>query len=145
MGDITSPTEGIEQLFSAKDYAAVKRALAHIPLHLKTPLHLSAEAVCQAEIDGEFKKSVTLCHEAIKRDSKNPEHYYRQAHVLHLAGRKKDAIWVLRMGLRHGRHKGILDALGSYGIRKTPLLPFLPRSNALNKYLGLLLSRINVR
>jgi hypothetical protein len=49
------------------------------------------------------------------------------------------------MGLRHGRHRGIVDTLGSLGIRRPPPLPMLSRDNPFNKYLGKLLRKLNLR
>lgn len=137
--------DDIAKMLENKNYVSALAALEKIPLHARTPLALSAYALCTAQLKATYKSSANLCHEAIKKDPKNPEHYFRQGHILFLAGRKKDAIWVLRMGLRHGKHKGILEALASMGIRKSPPITFLPRSNPLNKYLGMLLARLNLR
>jgi hypothetical protein len=137
--------ELINASLNSKDYATALTVLEQIPVTARTPLVLSAFALCTAEVHQDFKTAVNTCHEAIKKDSKNPEHYFRQGRILLLAGRKKDAVWVLRMGLRHGRHKGIIDTLGSLGIRRRPPINFLQRSNPLNKYLGLLLTKLNLR
>lgn len=142
---IEQQIEEMSQRIQNNDYAAALEAIQKIPLTARTPLVLSAHALCMAEVKGSYKISANLCHEAIKKDPKNPEHYYRQGRILFLAGRKKDAIWVLRMGLRHGRHKEILEALASMGIRRTPPLNFLSRGNPLNKYLGMLLAKLNLR
>jgi hypothetical protein len=127
------------------DYDSALARLELIPAVSRPPLALSAYALCRAELKGDFKNSVNLCHEAIKKEPKNAEHYFRQGRILLLAGRKKDAVWVLRMGLRHGRHRGIIELLGSLGIRRPPPIRFLARSNPLNKYLGILLTRMNLR
>lgn len=143
--DLTQEMEEIATRMDNRDYVSALAALEKIPLMARTPLVLSAYALCMAEVKGASKNAVNICHEAIKKDPKNPEHYYRQGRILILSGRKKDSIWVLRMGLRHGRHRGIIDTLGSLGIRRAPPLDFLPRSNLLNRVLGLLLSRLNLR
>jgi len=135
----------ISQQIVNRDYAAALAAIEQIPLSARTPLVLSAYALCMAAVKGSYKSAVNLCHEAIKKDPKNPEHYYRQGRILLLAGRRKDAIWVFRMGLRHGRHKEILETLAALGIRRPPPINFLARSNPLNKYLGLLLAKLNLR
>lgn len=127
------------------NYTTALEELEKIPQYARPPAALSAYALCLAEVKGSYKTASNLCHEAIKKDSKNTEHYYRQGRILLLAGRKKDAIWVLRMGLRHGNHKGIIDCLGWLGVRRPPPLRFLDRSNPLNKYLGLLLTRLKIR
>jgi thioredoxin-like negative regulator of GroEL len=137
--------EVIAQQIAGRDYAAALAVIEQIPLSARTPLVLSAYALCTAAVQCSYKSSVNLCHEAIKKDPKNPEHYYRQGRILLLAGKRKDAIWVLRMGLRHGRHKEILETLAALGLRRTPPISFLARSNPLNKYLGMLLARLNLR
>ena len=114
-------------------------------MYLRTPAALSAYAFCLADIKGTYKVAANICHEAIKKDPKNPEHYYRQGRILLMAGRKKDAIWVFRMGMRNGRHKGIIDSLGQLGIRRPPPIGFLQRSNPLNKLIGIVLTRLNLR
>lgn len=143
--DIKLQVEEISGCIDNGDYRAALAALEQMPLAARTPLALSAYALCTAALKGTYKSSVNLCHEAIKKDSKNPEHYYRQGRILILAGKRKDAIWVLRMGLRHGRHKEILATLASMGIRRPPPISFLPRSNPLNRYLGKLLTKLNLR
>jgi hypothetical protein len=143
--DLKQQIEKISEYILNKDYTTALEAIQKIPLTARTPLVLSAYALCMAEVKGSYKSSANICHEAIKKDPKNPEHYYRQGRILVLAGRKKDAIWVLRMGLRHGRHKEIIEALASMGIRRPPPINFLTRGNPLNKYLGLLLAKLKLR
>jgi len=143
--EIKRQVEEISGCIGNGDYRAALAAVEQIPLAARTPLALSAYALCTAVLKATYKSSVNLCHEAIKKDSKNPEHYYRQGRILILAGKRKDAIWVLRMGLRHGRHKEILETLASMGIRRPPPINFLQRSNPLNKYLGKLLTKLNLR
>ncbi|HZV80773.1 MAG TPA: tetratricopeptide repeat protein [Geobacteraceae bacterium] len=127
------------------NYASALEELEKIPLFARPPAALSAYALCLAEVKGNYKSATNICHEAIKKDPKNAEHYYRQGRILLLAGRKKDAVWVLRMGLRHGNHRGIIDCLGWLGVRRPPPLQFLDRGNPVNKYLGLLLTRLKLR
>lgn len=143
--ELTSQLERITVNIDSRDYSAALKEINQLPAMARTPLIVSAQALCLAEVLKDFKTAVNMCHDAIKKDPKNPEHYYRQGRILILSGRKKDSIWVLRMGLRHGRHKGIIDTLGSMGIRRPPPFIFLSRSNPLNKYLGKLLTKFNLR
>jgi tetratricopeptide (TPR) repeat protein len=143
--DLKELGEEIFRQIVNRDYAVALEAIEQIPLSARTPLVLSAYALCMAAVQGSYKNAVNLCHEAIKKDPKNPEHYYRQGRIFLLAGRRKDAIWVFRMGLRHGRHKEILETLAAMGLRRQPPISFLARSNPLNKYLGLLLAKLNLR
>lgn len=143
--DLKAQIAEIAECVDARNYRAIIAAVEKLPLADRTPPVISAYALSLAEVKAAYKSAVALCHEAIKKDPKNPEHYYRQGRILILAGRKKDAVWVLRMGLRHGRHKEILETLGSMGIRRPPPITFLPRSNPFNKYLGMLLAKLNLR
>jgi len=143
--DLTSQLARINESLESRDYSSALKLIDQLQAFDRTPLIMSAQALCMAEVKKEFKSAVNICHEAIKKDPKNPEHYYRQGRILTLSGRKKDSIWVLRMGLRYGKHKGIIDLLGAMGIRRPPPLVFLSRSNPLNKYLGRLLTKLNLR
>jgi hypothetical protein len=143
--NLTSQLAQINMHMEKKDYASALNEINQLPTIERTPLIISAQALCLAEVQKEFKAAANLCHEAIKKDPKNPEHYFRQGVILIRSGRKKDSIWVLRMGLRHGKHRGIIDLLGALGIRRPPPINFLPRSNPFNVYLGKLLTRLNLR
>ncbi len=137
--------ELIDSKLATKDFAAALADIEQIPVAVRSPLLLSANALCLAEVKGNFKTAVTICHEAIKKEPKNPEHYFRQGRIMFLAGRRKDCIWILRMGLRHGKHRGIIEALGSLGIRRPPPLTFLSRTNPVNKFLGMIMTKLNFR
>jgi thioredoxin-like negative regulator of GroEL len=137
--------EFIADMLTAREYAAALAKIEQIPVAARTPLLQSAYALCLAEVKQTLKAAVNLCHDAIKKDPKTPEHYSRQGRILLLAGRRKDAIWILRMGLRHGKHRGIVETLGSLGIRRPPPLPMLSRDNPLNKYLGKFLTKLSLR
>lgn len=135
----------IDEMLATKDYSAALAGIEQVPVAARTPLLQSAYALCLAVVKRSFKPAANLCHDAIKKEPKNPEHYFRQGRILLLAGRRKDAIWVMRMGLRHGRHRGIIETLGSLGIRRPPPLTMLARENPFNKYLGMLFTKLNLR
>ena len=131
--------------FEAGQFAAALDALEQIPPYARPVQTLSALGYCIALERGGHKVATQLCNEAIKKDPKNPEHYFQQGRIYLLAGRKKDAIWVFRMGLRNGKHRGIINALGELGIRRPPPIVFLDRRNPLNKAIGIILTRLNLR
>jgi hypothetical protein len=141
----TDQLQLINELIAERNFIGALTAIEQIPTAARTPQVMSAYALCLAEVKRNFKIAINICQEAIKREPKNPEHYYRQGRIMIQADKRKDAIWILRMGLRHGRHRGIIDTLGALGIRRPPPLTFLPRSNPLNKYLGMLLTKLNLR
>jgi len=116
-------------------------AVAHRYLHLavemeRSPDHLSLYAVALAQYTGNVQSAVVLCQEAIKKEPRNANHFYRMGTVYLVSGRKKEAIRIFNLGLRVGRHPGISKMLQVLGQREQPVLPFLARGNPINKYLG---------
>lgn len=111
----------------------------------RTPRYCSNLAYCLAKEKGDFRRAISLCREAIKEEPKNSVHFLILGRIHLMAGQKKEAIRIFRMGLRHEKNKDIVDDLNTLGIRKAPLFPFLKRENPLNKMLGKLLARIGMR
>jgi len=126
---------GTEAL-DARDYAAAYRFLRAALGKVRSANHLSQYAVALARHTGEIQTGITLCQEAVRKEPKNPEHFLRLGTVYLVAGRKKEAIRIFRLGLRVGGHPSIARWLQLLGDRKKPLIPFLSRTNPLNKYLG---------
>lgn len=125
-------TEALEM----KDYATARRYLYAAVERERTPDHLSQYALALAAQTREIDPSIALCQEAVKNDPKNSDHYLRLGHIYLVANRKKEAIRIFRLGLRVGKNPTISRWLHLLGDRKRPVLPFLARTNPLNKYLG---------
>lgn len=100
---------------------------------------------CLAKERGQFKAGSDLCLGAIKREPDNPVHYLNLAKVHLIAGQKPDALRVLRQGMAAGGNPEIVELLDQLGNRKPPVVTFLAREHALNKYLGRLLHRLGMR
>ena len=100
---------------------------------------------CIAKERGQLKKGAELCSLALESEPGNPVHYQNLAQVHLVAGQKAEALTVLRQGMSAGGSPAIVALLERIGTRKPPVLSFLPRSHALNKFLGLLLDRIGLR
>ncbi len=115
----------------------------------KDPLILSYYGCLQAIVDRKYRSGVDTCRKAIillkKAETFGEELLYP---VLYLnlgrayvaAGKKKDAIETFNKGLQYdSSHRDLRNELRSLGIRKKPLVPFLDRSNPINKYIGMIL------
>jgi tetratricopeptide (TPR) repeat protein len=126
---------GTEAL-AAKEYQAAERLLRLALNDERSPDHLSQYALALAHHKGDLKTAVALCQEAVKTDHRNPEQFLRLGTLYLMAGQTKQAIRTLQLGLRVGRHPGILKQLQALGRRQKPMLPFLSRAHPLNKYLG---------
>jgi predicted Zn-dependent protease len=128
-------TTGMELLKSGKTGEAIGLLEQAVALE-RRPIFCSNLAVCIAREKSDFKRAVSLCREAIKHDPKNSMHFLNLGKVHILANQKKDAIRIFHMGLRHAENRDIIAELNRIGRRRSPLIPFLDRSNPLNKLLG---------
>jgi cytochrome c-type biogenesis protein CcmH/NrfG len=91
-------------------------------------------------------KGVAFCEEAVKRGGETPDSLYRLARVYHATYQKERAFRSIRRGLAlDPGHEGHLALLEQMGVRRKPVIPFLPRSNFLNKFLGKLRHRYLVQ
>ena len=83
------------------------------------------------------KEGLALCQHAIKVQFYEPENYVLLARVYLLRRRRGKAIDALQRALKlNARHPEALKLAKEVGYRRRPVLPFLPRSNPLNKALG---------
>lgn len=100
---------------------------------------------CIAKERGQVTKGLELCRTAIDHEPNNPGNYLFLARVHLIAGRKEEALSALRQGMAQGGNPEIERMLDGIGTRKPPPIGFLSRDSALNKYLGLILSRLGLR
>ncbi|MEW6571978.1 MAG: tetratricopeptide repeat protein [Nitrospirota bacterium] len=109
------------------------------------PFIASYFAFCIAKERGQFSKAVSICEEAIQKEPDNPEIYLNLGRIYLLYNRKEEAVRAFRDGLSHGTNLGIVNELNKLGTRKPPVIPFLKRSNPINKYLGIILKLLRLR
>ncbi|MDQ7787116.1 MAG: tetratricopeptide repeat protein [Thermodesulfovibrionales bacterium] len=111
----------------------------------RSPSSLSFFAFCIARQRGQYKKAISFCLEAIQKDPNNSLHYLNLGKIYLLDKNKTEAIKVFREGMHHQSNAQIIQELEKLGPRKPPVIPFLKRNNPLNKYLGIILSRLKLR
>ena len=127
-------------------YAVLKLAVVMYP---DDPHILSYFGSLQAVVDKKYRTGIENCTKAIilfkKKSSvtRKLEHYaifYLNLGRAYLAGKKKkDAIGALHKGLQYdNNNSAIMKQLQELGTRKKPPLPFLDRSNPINKFLGIM-------
>lgn len=109
------------------------------------PEYCSYLALCIAKERGQFQLAVTLCEKAKAREPHNPVHYLNLGKLYLYAGKRADAIRAFREGLSREKDQGIIDELNKLGTRKPPVIPFLKRSNPVNRLLGIILKRMGLR
>ncbi len=109
------------------------------------PEAISYYALSIATVDGKVRKAAKLCHDAWKLDRNNPVIYHNLGKIYILAGRKKEALKVLKKGLQKpgGKDSGIATLINSLGRRRLPILSMFPRESRTNKFLGSLTAKFH--
>jgi len=100
---------------------------------------------CIARERGQQRRGLELCLSALAMEPDNPVHLYNLGRVHLISGDKMEALRVLREGMAKGGSPELVRLLQTLGTRKPSLFPMLHRDNPLNKYLGLILSRLGLR
>jgi tetratricopeptide (TPR) repeat protein len=106
------------------------------------PIIKSYLAFSIARERGQVSLAISLCEEAIREEGGNPVHYLNLGRVYLVRGDRERAVQAFRAGLKRQRHPEIIAELERMGIRRLLVIPFLKRQNPLNKYLGLILTRL---
>ncbi|NOZ24700.1 MAG: hypothetical protein GXO94_01200 [Nitrospirae bacterium] len=131
---------------------ATVKALEEFP---EDPLLISYHAYLTATVGNEYDRAVELCREASRRlkeseasaiDFPYPLFYLNVGRAYLMANMKKDAIESFQKGLSFDPgNREIISELKSLGMRKRPIFPSLSRSHPLNKYPGIILTRLKLR
>ncbi|MFZ2199034.1 MAG: tetratricopeptide repeat protein [Thermodesulfovibrionales bacterium] len=111
----------------------------------KSPELLSYLSYCIATERGQIYEALKLCNNALSQETDNPVHYLNLGRIYLHAGKKEEALLILRKGLSFGDNQAIRSILEKIGTRGKPVFPFISRNNFLNKYVGILLHWIKLR
>ncbi len=123
--------------------AVTREALQLFP---EDPFFLSHSGYLTATVEKKKKDGCKICQEAIKVMSRTPSEdkeffypilYLNLGKTYLICNQKKAALEVFREGLKHDpKHQELQSHVTKLGCRRPPVLPFLDRSNPINKYLG---------
>lgn len=92
---------------------------------------------------GQISRGERLCREALEVGGFDADLAHNLAQIYLRCHRRDLAFQTFRDILcAEPRHQETLDTLKKLGVRKSPVFPFLPRSHPLNKYTGLVISRV---
>jgi len=87
--------------------------------------------------DRRIREGLKLCKHSIELEFYQAENYVNLARTYLLARDRKGAVKAVRAGLKIDRNNPqLLAMIKELGVRGHPVLPFLDRSNPLNKLLG---------
>ena len=83
------------------------------------------------------REALGFCREAASREFYNPEILWNLGRVAFFQGDRRAAFKAFRRGLEiDGAHQGLRFHMRRLGIRCRPLLPFLSRTNPVNRWAG---------
>jgi tetratricopeptide (TPR) repeat protein len=133
-----------------KALLVLREALAH---HPDDPFILSNYGTLTAILERNHREGIRACTSAftsLKQKVPFGQEFFYPSLFLNLgraylaACKKKEAIETFKRGLHTNRENAdLLAELKKLGIRQQVPVPFLRRSNPLNKYAGLLICRLN--
>lgn len=136
--------KGIEALHHDHVYLA-RTCFEQAVTERQTPLSSSYLALCQAKTRGTFSDAIARAREAVAADPANPTLHHNLGCIYLLAGKRTEAIDAFRQGLRMGGGEDIIAELDRLGTRRAPPIKRLSRNHPVNKFLGIILSRLGLR
>jgi len=105
----------------------------------ENPTAMSYYALCLVEEEKKYEQAISLCLMAVEREFYNPDIYLNLGKVYMKNGQKAVAIKAFRKGLQiDGTHSGLLKEVREMGVRRKPIITFLPRKNLVNRVLGVM-------
>ena len=126
--------------YAGKSLLYFKKALA---LDDNNPFYLSYFGLSLAAAERKWDEAESACLSALRMDRTQPELYLNLAKVYLLARKKEEAVETLTSGLRFTKKDPRLAAaLRKLSLRRQAILPFLPRTSAVNRGLGKLRHRV---
>lgn len=95
---------------------------------------------------GDIIKAEEYCRKAINKAYYRPQYYNNLAEVYLIWGKKQKAIKAMGNTLNlDDCNKPAQSELSHLGLRSRLFIPFLSRRNPINKYLGIILTRLGLR
>ena len=143
----------VKELLKSKNNKSALRVLNEaIERHPDDPFLLSYYGCLEAVANKNYKAGIETCHRAIESLKKKvpfgeefffPVFYLNLGRAYLAAGKKREAVEAFSRGLRADRENSdLLWEIRKLGVRRKPAVPFLRRSNPINRYIGQLLHSI---
>lgn len=108
------------------------------------PRYASYCGLLLALVMRKLKEAEKLCYGAIQMDATTVDLFYNLGRVYLMQGRRADALQAFRKGLLLDPDNIVIHReLENIGTRKKAVFPFLSRNNPLNRFAGMLRSRLS--
>jgi len=128
---------GRELLQGGDPGAAFEHFRSAYSLQRDNARYRSFYGLCVALVDRRFNKGLELCGAAVKEEFFNPDLYLNLARVHLSFGFKAEGLRYLRRALMiDPGNAEAQEELNRLGLRRRPVLTFLPRRHLLNRWLG---------
>jgi len=112
-------------------------------LDLNDPWAMSHHGAALACVRRATLQGIAYCEEAVRRNGPAPELLLNLADAYLAALNKREAVRALRRALAVAPgDPRAARMIATLGLRRRPVVPFLPRSSLVNKYLGMLRHRL---
>jgi len=98
---------------------------------------LSYYGLCLVALEKEVDRGLDFCRQAIEQAGHRTDFYLNLGKAYLFLNRKSQAIAAFQHGLEIDHDARLNAELRRLGVRRNPLLAFLPRHHFLNRYLGL--------
>ncbi|HXI14070.1 MAG TPA: hypothetical protein VNM92_15710 [Thermoanaerobaculia bacterium] len=103
----------------------------------KSAVGLSYYGLCVALVQRKFKPAIELCKMSLDSQFYHPDHYVNLSRVYEIAGNRKKSLDVVLEGLKVLPDEAMLiERRNQLGKRSRPAVPFLSRTNPINRALG---------
>lgn len=135
--------QGISLLRKGHSAEALEYLQRAAELKQQNPYYLSFLGVSMGRAQAKWTAAVELCKTALSMRRNEPQLYVNLAEVYVSAGRRDRAVEILDTAVKYcGTDPSIRRMRGKLGKRLSPVLPFLERSNLVNRRLGELRQRL---
>ena len=112
---------------------------------LASPRYHSYYGLCLCLCRTDLRQALQQCRMAAKRDRLRPDIWWNLGRVALAGNRRGEAYRAFEAGLHIlPGHTGMLRDLGMLGVRKPPVMSFLPRQSRLNITLGKMRDRLGM-
>jgi tetratricopeptide (TPR) repeat protein len=102
--------------------------------------------LCLAVMGKKVRVAVDLCERAARGNFLHPELFWNLGRVAELAGDRRRAYAAYRRGLALDQEDlELRRGIARMGVRRSPVVPFLPRKHAVNRLSGQLLGKLGLR
>lgn len=144
MDEVKRSVESAIELAQDGRYEEALRIFDEDLCFTQSPAAMAYYAYCLANVEANYDKAVSLCILAAEKEFYNPEIYFNLGRIFLLNGQKSVAIKAFRKGLKFDDdNSAIVTEIRKLGVRRRPVLTFLPRQNFLNRLFGVLAYRLS--